>query len=117
MREQNHSDINDIAAQEESELLTVNHEIGSYEDGGVKVTMTTQNEDIALPHLYEQATKRLMYGIRSNPDKAIAKLKAANPKKVQAVIDALITNYTPEGIKAFETSFRKGFKKISVWRV
>ena len=95
------------------------YEIGSYQEGGTKVTMITTNEarhDLYLKDLYEQTVKRLMAGIRENPDEAIKQLRAAHPKRVKEVTDALMENYTAEGIKAFETSFRRGFKKILVWR-
>ena len=92
----------------------MNHEIGSYQDEGIKVTIVADDEH-ALTHLYTQTVNRLMAGIRSNPDEAIKQLKAYKPEKVQAVIDDLMKNYTPEGIKTFETSLRKGFKAIGFW--
>lgn len=94
------------------------HEIGIYQEGGIKVTMTTTSEaryDLHLKELYEQAVKRLMAGIRGNPDEAIKQLRAAHPKRVKEVTDALMENYTAKGIEAFETSFRKGFKKVGAW--
>lgn len=97
------------------------YEIGSYQEEEIKVTMTTTSEarydDLCLKKLYEQAVKRLMTGIRGNPDEAIKQLRATNPKRVKEVTDALMENYTAEGINAFETSFRKGFKKIGVWNI
>jgi len=93
----------------------MNHEIGSYQDKGVKVTMVAKEEG-ALTHLYTQAVNRLMHGIRDSPDQAIAGLKAAQPKRIKEISDALIANYTPEGIAQFETSMRKGFKYYSFWR-
>ena len=93
----------------------MNYELSSYQDeNDVKVTIVA-NGEYSLTHLYTQAVNRLMAGIRSDPDGAIKQLKAYKVKKVQAIIDALMVNYTPEGIKAFETSMRKGFKKIGVW--
>ena len=94
------------------------YEIGSYSEGGIKVTMTTSSEaryDLYLKELYEQAVSRLMAGIDPKADEAIKALRAAYPQRVKEVTDALMTNYTAEGIKDFETSFRKGFKKIGVW--
>lgn len=91
-------------------------EIGTYEEGGIKVTMLSKGEN-GLTHAYTQAVKRLMHGIRENPDLAIAELKAAHPERVQGVIDRLEKNYTLEGIAMFEASFRKGFKSISIWQV
>ena len=93
----------------------MNHEIGSYQEGGVKVTMVADGE-YSLTHLYTQAVKRLMRGIRDAPEAAIAGLKTEQPERVKEISDALIANYTPEGIKQFETSFRKGFKYYSFWR-
>ena len=95
------------------------HEIGSYQEGRIKVTMIITNEarydDLCLKKLYEQAVKRLMVGIRADPDSYIAELKDTYPKRVQEVKDALMGNYTPEGIAAFETSMRRGFKRIGKW--
>ena len=94
------------------------YEIGSYSEGGIKVTMTTTNEaryDLYLKELYNQAVSRLMAGIKPKADEAIKELRAAHPKRVKEVTDALMENYTAEGIKDFETSFRRGFKKIGVW--
>ena len=90
------------------------YEIGSYQEGGIKVTMVAKEEG-ALTHLYTQAVSRLMFGIRKDPDGSIKQLKAYKPEKVQAVIDALMVDYTPEGIKTFETSLRKGFKALGIW--
>ena len=92
----------------------MNHEIGSYQDKGVKVIMIA-DDVYALTHLYTQAVNRLMAGLGSNGDEAIKQLKAAYPKRVQEVIDGLMANYTPVGIKEFETSLRKGFKTIGLW--
>lgn len=93
----------------------MNHEIGNYQDKGVKVTMVTNQKDRYLKHLYDEAVSRLMAGISPDADEALEQLKTAYPKRVKELIDDLMGNYTPEGIKEFETSFRKGFKKISVW--
>ncbi|MCK5605066.1 hypothetical protein KAR91_24465 [Candidatus Pacearchaeota archaeon] len=92
----------------------MNYKIGSYQDKGVKVTMVADSE-YSLTHLYTQAVNRLMRGIAPNGDEAIRQLKAAHPELVQQKIDALMKNYTPEGIAAFETSLRKGFKYIGMW--
>ncbi|MCK5603690.1 hypothetical protein KAR91_17520 [Candidatus Pacearchaeota archaeon] len=86
-------------------------EIGTYEEGGIKVTMVTND----LTYLYIEAVKRLMRGVREDPDGAIAELKATYPDRVQAIIDRLEQNPTPEGIDMFEASFRKGMKTISRW--
>ncbi len=91
------------------------YEIGSYQDKGVKVTMTTTSNEIYLPHLYEQATKRLMYGIRSDPDRAIQTLKEKHPGRLRATVDKLMNNYTVRGIKVFEASMRRGFNEIGMW--
>ena len=91
------------------------YEIGSYIDEGVKVTMLADAE-YSLTHLYEQAVKRLMRGIREDPSYAIQELKEQHPDKVKGVITRLEANYTPEGIEMFEASFRKGFKSISIWQ-
>ena len=94
------------------------YDIGTYQDGGIKVTMTTTNEaryDLYLKELYNQAVSRLMAGIEPKADEAIKQLRSAHPERVKEVTDALMENYTAEGIKDFETSFRKGFKKIRVW--
>ena len=94
------------------------YEIDSYQEGGIKVIMTTTSEaryDLHLKDLYNQAVSRLMAGIDPKADEAIKALRAAYPKRVKEVTDALMTNYTAEGIKDFETSFRKGFKKIGIW--
>lgn len=90
------------------------HEIGSYQEGGVKVVMVADGE-YSLTHLYTQAVNRLMVGIAPNGDEALRELKAAYPKRVQEVIDELVKNYTSEGIAAFETAMRKGMKKIGMW--
>ena len=90
------------------------HEIGSYQDKGVKVTMVA-DDVYALTHLYTQTVNRLMRGIAPNSDGAIASLKEAYPELVQQRIDDLMANYTPEGIAAFETAMRKGFKYIGLW--
>ena len=90
------------------------YEIGSYQDKGVKVTMVMK-DDRYLTYLYIQATKRLMKGIATDPDLYLAELKSAYPKRVQEVIDNLMANYTAEGIENFETSFRRGFKRIGRW--
>ena len=95
------------------------HEIGSYQDKGVKVTMVTESQkryEDHLKYLYSQATTRLMIGIRDNPDNAITLLRGAYPKRVKEVTDALMENYTAEGIKVFEDSLRKGFKRIKIWK-
>jgi len=72
--------------------------------------------EYSLTHLYTQAVNRLMFGIREDPDAAIAGLKAAQPERVKEISAALIANYTPEGIAQFETALRKGFKYYSFWR-
>lgn len=93
----------------------MNHEIGSYQDKGVKVTMITSSEDRYLSHLYEQAVSRLMAGMSPNEDIAIAKLKEIHPVRLKAVTDNLLKNWTPEGIKEFESSMRRGMKHIGMW--
>ncbi len=90
----------------------MNHEIGSYQDKGVKVTMVSSDPSIA----YALAVERLMRGIREDPDAAIAGLKEAQPERVKEIEDALIANYTTEGIAEFESCMRKGFKYYSFWR-
>ncbi|MCK5610689.1 hypothetical protein KAR91_52940 [Candidatus Pacearchaeota archaeon] len=87
-------------------------EIGTYEEGGIKVTMVSSD----VTHAYVQAVKRLMHGIRAGADEALAELKSTHPDRVQGVIDRLEANYTLEGITMFEASFRKGFKSLSLWQ-
>lgn len=89
----------------------MNHEIGSYQDKGVKVTMISSDPSRA----YAQAVERLMCGIRPDADEALAELKEKYPDIVQLRVDELMANFTLEGIEAFETSMRKGFKCISRW--
>ena len=90
------------------------YKIGNYREGEIEVTIVAKEEG-ALTHLYTQTVSRLMFGIRKDPDGSIKQLKTYKPEKVQAVIDALMVDYTPEGIKTFETSLRRGFKALGLW--
>jgi hypothetical protein len=87
------------------------YEIGSYHDGDIKVTMISSDPSKA----YALAVERLMNGIRPDADEALAELKEKYPDTVQLRVDELMANFTLEGIEAFETSMRKGFKRISRW--
>jgi hypothetical protein len=86
-------------------------EIGTYNDGGIKVTMVSRDPSKA----YAQAVERLMCGIRPDADAAVAELKEKYPDLVQLRVDELIANFTLEGIEKFESSMRKGFKYINRW--
>ncbi|MCK5606265.1 hypothetical protein KAR91_30475 [Candidatus Pacearchaeota archaeon] len=89
----------------------MNHEIGSYNDGGIKVTMVSRDPSKA----YAQAVERLMCGIRPDADGALAELKEKHPDIVQLRVDELMSDFTLEGIEKFETALRKGFKYINRW--
>jgi hypothetical protein len=78
---------------------------------GIKITQVVDKPTLSL--LYFEATDRLVVGML--PD-AIDKLKEKHPKSMAATIKKLGDNYTMEGIKEFEASFVRGFRKIGMWR-
>lgn len=86
------------------------------DDDGIKVTVVTKDSRILLDHLYAKLTKRLLRGTKPDPWTAIEILQRKYPQRLQAVIGELVGNYTKEGLRSFETSMIRGFKKIGKWK-